>query len=265
MPITVFLNKDGYFNEKNKIEIPNSSGFWNCITSSDIDNDGDEDYVLGNLGTNSRMKASAKEPLYLYKEDYDKNGSNDPLIGQFYENKKGERKLYPLHTRDDIIKQLPMIKNRYVQYAAFGEVTLSELLEADLNSDAFLKIDQTQSCMLINEGGGKSSLKILPTAAQTAPIQSILIKDINQDGHPDLIMVGNDFTSEKNNGWYDAFNGLILLGDGKGTFKELPAAQSNFIVSKDARDIIQLKTKEEKNLIIVGQNSAELNVFEMQK
>lgn len=139
MPIVIFKNNQGQFDQS--IEIEQSKGFWNSIAEGDFDNDGDPDYLLGNLGKNARLQASPDAPLVIYNQDFDKNGSIDPLIGQNYLNKKGQRKNYPLHTRDDITQQLPKIKNRYLLYADFGKVTFAELLQKTLTSSDFKTIN----------------------------------------------------------------------------------------------------------------------------
>lgn len=117
------------------------------------------------------------------------------------------------------------------------------------------------SSYLENKGNDKFTLKPLPKAAQIAPIQAILIDDFNQDGYLDALLSGNDFTSEKNNGWYDAFNGLLLTGDNKGNFVPISTAKSGFYVPKDGRSIAKMQDMTGKTIIIAGQNSNKLRVF----
>ncbi len=257
MPITILNNNKGNsFSHFQVTAIHNlSKGLWNCIKAADIDQDGDPDYLLGNLGENSRLQASVEEPLALYTKDFDSNGSPDPLIGQFFLNKVGERKSYPLHTRDDVMKQIVKVKNRYVKYAEFGNVTFPELMQSKLDSDDFLQVNHLQSSYLENKGNGEFELKPLPQAAQFAPIQDILVEDFNGNGHLDALLSGNNFTSESNNGWYDAFNGLLLEGDGKGNFEAISTSKSGFYVPFDGRDIVKLEDKNGQRMILVGQNS----------
>ncbi|MFK7903921.1 MAG: VCBS repeat-containing protein [Chitinophagales bacterium] len=254
MPITIFKNEQGHFTN-HQLPVTNYKGLWNCITAADIDQDGDPDYLLGNLGENSRLKASIEEPLALYTKDFDGNGSLDPLIGQFFSNKAGERKSYPIHSRDDVMKQIVKVKSRYVKYAEFGEVTFPELMQSELDSGDYLQVNHLQSSYLENKGNGEFELKPLPQAAQIAPIQDFLVEDFNGDGHLDALLSGNNFTSESNNGWYDAFNGLLLQGDGKGNFEAIPTSKSGFYVPFDGRDIIQIKDRNGQKTILVGQNS----------
>lgn len=262
MPITIFKNKDGHFNQKDTIQIPNSKGLWNCIAKADFDNDGDEDFVLGSLGQNSKLQASPDQPIALFKHDFDENGSLDPLIGQYILNKNGEQYLYPLHARDDVMKQIVKVKNRYVKYADFGKATFTELLQKELNEADYLIANHLKTSYLDNHGNGQFELKTLPKAAQYAPIQDLLIDDFDQDGQLDILLTGNDFTTEKNNGWYDAFNGLLLKGDGDGRFIALPTSVSGFYVPGDGREVVKMVDKDGEVRVIVGQNSGELKLFE---
>ncbi len=263
MPIAIFKNEKGQLQTPDNYRdnfIENSAGMWNCIAAKDMDGDGDEDFIIGNLGENSRLKAASNEPLTLYKKDLDQNTSNDPFIGQFYLNKKGQKQCYPLHTRDDVMKQVTKLKNNFVAYAAFGQATFQEILK-ETNKEDFLEINQLQSGYLENKGNGQFELKALPKAAQFAPIQAIYIDDFDKDGHQDVLLSGNDYTCERNFGWYDAFNGLLLKGNGKGDFEAIPTAKSGFYVPNDGRDIVEITDEKGLKRILVGQNSGALTSF----
>lgn len=263
MPITIFENQEGIFNAP--FSIPNSSGLWKSIATGDFDRDGDLDLILGNQGTNTRLQATEREPLALYIADYDNNNSPDPLIGQFYTNKTGERKSYPIHARDDVMRQVVKMKKRYVKYSDFGQVTFPELIESELGAANQLTITNLNSSYLENIGDGEFELKTLPIEAQFAPIQEMLVSDFDEDGNLDVLLSGNDFGAEKNGGWQDAFNGLLLKGKGDGTFEPIPTAKSGFLVEGDGRDIIKLKDRNGEILVIVGQNSGQLKFFEKRK
>jgi hypothetical protein len=265
MPITILKNNKGEFHESEIIQIPNSEGLWNSIAEGDFDKDGDPDFIFGNLGKNSRLTASPSKPLYLLQTDYDGNGSPDPLIGQYYSDKNGNQKVYPLHSRDDVMKQLVLLKDRYVQYEAFGKATFSEILQRDLASDDFLTIKQLASIHLENLGNLQFQMKELPPAAQMAPIQGMLVDDFDHNGDLDVLVIGNDYTAEKNNGWYDALNGAFLKGNGNGTFESIPTTKSGFFVPGDGRDIIEWKNAAQQSFILASQNSSQIQSFAWQK
>jgi len=185
--LVFYKNKGGLFDkeaveifmDKDTTQIIRPSGFWSSIKGGDFDNDGDTDYLLGNLGENTNLKATIAEPLFLYKGDFDKNGGTDPLVGHYYTTKKGERKNFPLHARDDVVKQLVKVKSRYRTYAEFGEATLSEILpNTDLEKD-YLQVNYLKSSYLENKGNGRFILRPLPKLAQLAPIQAFLVEDFD--------------------------------------------------------------------------------------
>lgn len=262
MPISIIKNTEGQLDIANPITIPNSEGMWFSLAKGDFDQDGDEDFLAGNLGANSRLEASPKNNLMLYTQDLDQNGSPDPFIGQYYLGANGQYRNYPLHARDDVIRQVPEIKNRYVQYATFGEATFWDLLGEEFTQAGVSIVQELRSVYIENKGNQEFVMKTLPQQAQLAPIQDVLVGDFDQDGFLDALLAGNDYTSEKNNGWYDAFNGLMLKGSGNGHFRPIPTSESGFLVPGDGRDIVKVHTKEGRELIVVGQNRGALLCFE---
>ena len=235
------------------------SGLWNSISAGDFDQDGDEDYLLGNLGENTLLHASIEEPLLLYKGDFDDNGSPDPLIGHFYTNQKGERHNFPLHARDDVMRQLVKVKNRFRTYAEFGQASFQEIIPT--SEEDFLEVNCLSSVYLENMADGTFMVHLLPKAAQIAPIQDILVADFNRDGHLDALLSGNDYTAESSGGWQDAFNGLFLQGDGRGNFQATATAASGFYVPGDGRDMALMEDGQGEEMVVVGQNSGRMKVF----
>ena len=113
-----------------------------------------------------------------------------------------------------------------------------------------------------NLGNNQYQLISLPTAAQLAPIHNILVEDFDRDGHLDALLIGNDYSGEKNNGWQDAFNGLLLQGDGQGNFLPISTARSGFLVAGDGRDMVLWRDNKGKVSVVVGQNNAPLQNFD---
>lgn len=259
----------GYFSKKDLKIYPaedtsklfQPKGFWSSIAAGDFDKDGDTDYLLGNLGENTNLKATEAEPLYLYKGDFDKNGGTDPLVGHYYSTKDGQRKSFPLHARDDVVKQLVKVKGRFKSYADFGKATFSEILSDTELKEDFLEVNYLKSSYLENKGDGQFVIHALPLLTQLAPIQSILVEDFDKDGNLDALMVGNDYSAESSGGQQDAFNGLFLKGNGKGTFEAISTGVSGFYCPGDGRDIVKLTNRKGKNLIVVGQNEGSLLIY----
>ncbi len=124
MVIQFFENDNGKLeNVSGKTGLYYTSGWWNSINGGDFDNDGDIDYILGNLGLNTKYKASHKEPITTYGLDYDRNGVLDPILTSYVNGVE-----YLIHSRDDLIKQIPAIKKNFPDYASYAQAKLDDLL-----------------------------------------------------------------------------------------------------------------------------------------
>ncbi|MCC6723949.1 MAG: VCBS repeat-containing protein [Saprospiraceae bacterium] len=258
MPITIFKNDHGkslVIPEGNLI--PQSNGMWNSIAEGDLDNDGDMDYVLGNIGENTPFKSSPEHPMQLHYADFDKNGSMDPIFSVYEEGK-----YYPFASLDVLAQQLPILKKKYLKYAAFAKATTDDLLQQlGASQTQTLTCEQQSSSILENLGNGKFALKPLPRMAQIAPVKGILTEDLNADGLLDLLLVGNEYDTEVVSGRFDASHGTVLLNEGKLAFKVLPANVSGLYVSGDARGVVKLKIGKSQKLILVAKNSGKLESF----
>ncbi len=266
MPIIFFKNKKGKL-ERSEADIQDENGkkaaiqgLWNCLAAKDMDGDGDIDFIAGNQGLNTRLEASDKEPLVLFTGDYDKNGSPDPLVGKYDFNKAGERRLYPIHARDDVMKQVVKLKTRYQNYSDFSKVDFNTLLTP--NQKNTLQVNQLQSCYFENKGNGSFAAHFLPTACQWAPIQTILADDFDQDGQVDVLLAGNDYSAESSGGWQDGTTGILLKKKDK-IFTAIKSTESGFYVPGDVRDLIKIKTNSGQQIILAGQNSDRIKAFEV--
>lgn len=261
MPLTLINNKAGKLTTP--LKLAETAGMWNSIAASDFDKDGDLDLIAGNQGWNTRLAANTNEPLFLFTGDWDENGSPDPLIGHFYKNINGDRKCYALHARDDVTQQIPALKNRLIKYIDFGNATFNELIQQPIDNNNSLIINQLGTSYFQNKGNGKFNIMALPTPCQWAPVQSILVNDFDNDGHPDALIVGNDYTAETNGGWHDALTGIFLKGDGKGHFEAIPSAKSGFYSPGDNRNMITVNNRKKETTIWVGRNMDKIKVFTM--
>ena len=259
MPIKAFKNtQQGFQDITGESDLKESDGFWNSLVSGDFDNDGDMDYVAGNLGVNGPMKASAKEPVVINYADFDNNGSIEPLIG-YYEGEIN----YPIPALDILASQLPALKKKILQHKDYATYSMNDLVGITGTSNyktIYCKI--LESAFVRNNGGGKFEITPLPQQAQLAPVFGLLAEDINGDGNLDLLGVGNSYSQEIVYGRFDALKGITFLGDGKGNFNFVGSAASGFMVDGDAKGIARITTPKGSR-IIVTQNNDSLKAFTM--
>ncbi|MGN6617046.1 MAG: VCBS repeat-containing protein [Ilyomonas sp.] len=262
MPVTFFKNNHGKFeNVSASSGINDQKGWWNSIAGGDFDNDGDIDYIVGNLGENSFLQASDQYPVNVYAKDFDKNGSIDAILTVFLKDEKGEKKEFTAFNRDDIVDQLPSMKKKYLTYKSFGVADIHDIFpDSALKTSLHLQVNNQKSCYLKNLGNGKFEMHALPVTAQFAPVFGIVVTDANNDGNLDVVLSGNDFGNEVSNGRYDALNGLVLLGDGKGNFASQSILQSGIYIPGNAKALVQLRS-ENGCLIAASQNRGPLKLF----
>jgi hypothetical protein len=254
MPVTVFLNGNGKFTHKTNA-VPQSSGWWNSITGADFDSDGDTDYILGNLGLNSRYKTSTKEPVSLYVTDVNKDGVADPILGHYIQGVNR-----PAHPRDDILVHMAALKKKYPSYAAYADATVQQFLGDSKAS--VLTGDILASAYLENKGDAPWELRALPIEAQFAPVFGITAGEFTGDEFQDAVLIGNFYSPDVLTGRYDAFAGLLLKGSGDGNFESVSVQESGISIQGDAKGLALLRTLDSHTLLLATQNNDSVNVME---
>lgn len=253
MPLTLYKNIHGKLAKTNAF--PESNGLWNCVKAADFDHDGDMDFVVGNVGLNSRYHFSKKEPLSIYSADLDGNGRYDAIPSYYLNGTE-----YPVPSRDELTRQIPLFKKRFQSYALYAKIKMDELLTSDQRKSVVItRAYKQESVYIENKGAGNFVIKSLPQAAQLSVIQDILIDDVDKDGQLDILLVGNDFSTEPIVGQYDASYGTLLKGNGKGGFQTVNLDKSGFFADGDCRSIKKISGK--KNCYIVSRNGSGILVF----
>ena len=267
MPITILKNKQGKSLERIENQLLKSQvGFWNSISSGDFDADGDMDYIAGNLGINTMNKVSDEFPITIYGKDFNYDGLYDAIPTVFFPDKDKKRHEVPFHTRDDLIKQISAFKERFDSYNKFATADIYGVLaKSDVQDALILKANNMNSSYIENLGKGNFKISNLPIQVQTAPVFGTLIEDFNDDGNLDVLMVGNDFGNEISVGRLDAFNGLLLNGNGKGEFNVQNLNQSGFCVSGDAKGLVRLTNAKGNPILMATQNRAGIESFGLNK
>ncbi|MBT8183902.1 MAG: VCBS repeat-containing protein, partial [Eudoraea sp.] len=264
MPLRFFENNNGHLKEVTSTTgIQDKYGWWNSLMAVDIDNDGDMDYVAGNSGENIYFRANNEQPVRLYAKDLDDNGMTDPLISYYLRDSIGTKREYLYHPWQDVVKQFAGIRKRFNSFGEFGASTLPEMFPDGLLDDAEVyTFNYMKSSWVENLGEGKFKLHALPTAAQLAPVYGTLATDLDNDGLTDLLLVGNDFGMEVQQGPADAFSGLVLKNTGKKAFEPLALESSNFFVPGDAKALVKIARGDKNPLFVASQNNDSLRVFE---
>jgi hypothetical protein len=260
MGIRLFENLDGKLQEvTDNSGLKDSEGWWNTIEQADFDADGDMDYVLGNFGLNSQLKASAQEPAELYFKDFDNNGSLDPILCSYV---MGES--YPVFSKDDLVGQLSGLKNRYVNYSDYANQKITDIFTPEELADAqVLQSKNFATSYMENLGNGNFRLMPLPYLAQFAPVYGILVHDFDQDENLDLLLTGNFFGTRVKYGRYDANRGVLLLGNGKGGFNPVSNSKSGLNITGEVRDIISVELPKNEQLLLLARNNDTLLTYKI--
>jgi ASPIC and UnbV/FG-GAP-like repeat len=269
MPITFLKNEKGSFkNISAGSGVNNQVGWWNTIAPGDFDNDGDIDYIVGNLGENSFYKASDQYPVSIYAKDFDNNGSYDafPSIYLPASQLDTTKKEFPVQTRDDIVKQMIGMRVKFQNYKSFANATMDQLFTKEQLKDALiLKANNLKSGYLRNNGNGKFTLIPLPMQAQISVLNGMTVDDYDGDGNLDVLINGNDYGTEVSVGRYDALNGLLLRGNGKGDFIPQSILQSGIYIPGNGKALVKLRSKNGRYLVAAGQNRGPLKIFELKR
>ena len=257
-PVQIFTQGNEGFVLSPETGLEQTHGLWASVTSADFDGDGDEDLVAGNLGRNSLFRASMEQPIELYVHDIDNNGTNDPLITMY---RHDEPHLFA--SVDELMLSIPELQQTHTTYASFGDKQLDDLFTADRFDGAERESAYFfDSIIAWNEGDGTFRIESLPVEAQLSPIRDVWTGDVNDDGHRDIVAVGNTRGVSPRRGKYDASYGHVLLGDGNGVFNAIPPYQTGFWFRGDGRQVRVLHLQDNRRVLVTSRNKESLQLFE---
>jgi len=237
MPIKVYINtKTGFKDQTDQYFSKPINGFWSSLTVADVDGDGNPDLIAGNLGLNSPIRATEKEPAEMYYDDFDGNGSIDPFLNFYVQGTS-----YPFVSRDEINDLIYPMRKKFGSYKAYADVTMKEIFTpAQLEKAGKLTADNLLTTCFLNNNG-KFVPAELPLQSQFSPVYHVLAKDFNHDGKTDLLLLGNHFDNRLKLGSLDANYGCLLTGNGKGVFNYLDQTESGLSIIGDVKSVLEIK------------------------
>jgi hypothetical protein len=265
MPLQIFKNFDGKFKKVSNNGLDGHVGWWNSLSAADFDDDGDIDYVAGNLGSNSFFRANNAYPVRIRAKDFDNNGSYDAVPSVYLkENMEQGSKIaeYPANSRDDLIKQMLGTKGRFQNYKQFATATIDSVLTPAMMKGALtLSANFMQSAFIRNNGKQGFEVVPLPSFAQMSVLNAIVSDDFDGDGITDVFANTNDYSADPNVGRYDALNGMVLAGKGNGAFQPLSMLQSGVTIPGNGKALVKLLGANGKLLVAATQNRGPLLLF----
>jgi enediyne biosynthesis protein E4 len=241
-----------------KKQLTGKKGWWSFCKVDDINNDGLQDIIVGNLGENNRLNATDKTPVKLYLNDFDDNGKKEQLVTYYL---KGKEILFA--NKDEFQRQMPSAKKKYLYAEDFAKANVSDMFASNKFSDAKqLNANYFSNSILINKGNFSFNLQPMPWEAQLSTLRSAAIQDVNNDGLKDILVVGNFYPNNIQMSTNDANYGGVLINKGNALFK-----YENFnglIIKGEARKILPI-TINKKQSFLVARNNDSTIVFDFKK
>ncbi len=255
MAPTLYTNNDGNFAPAQNIKgLEKTEGWWFSVTAADFDGDGDEDYVLGNIGKNNKFQPKKEKPIYIYGKDFDNNGSFDVAL-----SKINEGRMVPVRGKECSSEQNPYLLEKIETYKEFASLEMKDIYGEDKLKDAFqLMAHMFETIYVENQGNGTFKTKKLPNQVQTGPTLALLPGDFNNDGNMDVMGVGAIYDAEVETIRYDSNYGYVLLGNGAGDFEY--SDEYDPFIDRDAKDMERITINGREHYIVVS-NNAPLEVF----
>lgn len=250
-PVVAMVNEKGRLVRKDLIK---EKGWWNFALPFDINGDGLIDLLCGNLGWNSRLKATEEQPLRLYYNDFDQNGTKEQLLTYYI---KGNE--LPFANKAELESQLPMLKKKFLYAEDLAKSTLHEMFEkAKLDKSTIYSMDYLSNAFLINKGNWQFEVQALPWKAQLTPYKAAVIVNANNDALPDLLLFGNYYDNNIEMGRYDADYGTLLINKGKG---EVEVRSLNGLAVKGQVRRIKPLAIRNKPSLLLGINNGKARVI----
>jgi hypothetical protein len=261
--ILVMLNNGKELSVQENADLSGKRGMWNTIAAGDFDGDGDEDYIVGNLGENHKFTVSEEYPMRTYAVDIDNNGIIDPIVSSYWRNQEGKMEEYPINGLDELASQTPFFRKTFNSYTEFSLADINQMVNrSTIPAEDIFEVNETSSFILWNNNGS-FRWEALPSILQTSPIRKMIVLDLNNDEHLDVVVTGNDYSYDVSTGYYDGSKGHVMLGDGKGGFNVLKPAESGMVINGQVDALLYYKG--DTSYLVAGVNRESLQIFRHKK
>ena len=258
MPVKVFINANNQLEDQTTAYgLQHSSGLWTCLLPMDIDRDGDEDFLLGNLAPNTQFKASRQEPMTLCVNDFFHTGRTEPVLCYYVQGRN-----YPYASRNELLEDMPALKKKFFYYRDYAAAGIGDLFTPEQQKGMVeLKAEVLKNCWLENTGQGRLVLHVLPVAAQFSAIQSAVVTDADQDGKNRIFAAGNFYPFRVQLGREDAGKGVLLQWDKLNRQLAVSGLPLGICADGDVRDVLSVRTSHHIPLIIIAKNGDRVQVI----
>ena len=257
--IKFFRNDNGTLHDQTAtVGLSVRKGWYNSIVARDLDGDQDIDYVVGNVGLNTKYHATDEHPTQLYCGDFDASG-NLRIIEAEFENEK----LFPVRGKSCSTNAMPFLAQKFTKFHDFAVADLNTIYtEEKLSCAHHFTANSLESTVLLNDGNGNFTFKDLPREVQIAPVFGMTLTELNGDRFPDLVVAQNFYGPQRETGRFDGGVGLVLFGNGDGTYAPQPTVKSGLMLAGDAKSLATTDLECDGTLeFVFGMNSAATRVF----
>ncbi len=259
-PIRVFRILGGGLSELTEaLGLDRFKGWWNGVTTGDLDNDGRLDIVASNWGLNGSYHPTSNHPVQVYYFDWSGANSVDIIETEFDPEIK---ETVPKRMRDSLAASLPWIVERFPTHKAFAEASISQLLGGDLKRTKVVDANTLGSTVFLNRGGRFEPVE-MPAEAQFTAAFAVVVADMDGDGNEDVFLSQNFFATELGTPRLDAGRGLWLKGNGRGRLESVRGQDSGVEVYGEQRGAAVADFNEDGRVdLVVTQNGATTRLFE---